>query len=223
MPTKEQVYDVCDRLRAERTRVTQENIRKALPRGGSNREVGPALRDWKVDRAYKARLETRQMPEVVQARVVDFVGAVWEAARADVGRDMAEARDRMKARVKASDEGLNEMAARLDATEALNARLTSEADGLRKEVERLRKRLDHVRAEEFWDRVMQEVHDLLPPDGEMRAEEILPRLKPSVHRGARLYKEPLDAATLKKKLKVRVSHGKYVAEGSDGGFIRRVG
>lgn len=221
MPTKKEIYEVCDRLRAERTRVTQESIRKALPRGGSNREVSPALRDWKVERAYKVRLETGQMPEVVQARVVDFVSAVWEAARADVNKDMADARDRMKARVKASDEGLNEMAARLDATEALNARLTSEADGLRKEVERLRKRLDHIRAEEFWDRVMQEVHDLLPPDGEMKAEEILSRLKSSIHQGARMHKEPLDAATLRKKLKVRVSHGKYVAEGVDGGFVRR--
>jgi predicted transcriptional regulator len=181
------------------------------------------MRDWKVDRAYKVRLETRQMPEAVQARVVDFVRAVWEAARADVGRDMAEARDRMKAKVKATDEVMNEMAARLDATEALNARLTSEADGLRKEVKRLRKRLDHVRAEDFWDRVMQEVHDLRPPDGEMKVEEILPRLKPSVHRGARLHKEPLDAATLRKKLKVRTYHRKYVAEGDDGGFVRRVG
>lgn len=221
MPIKEQVYDVCDRLRAQGIPVTQGHIRKALPRGGSNREVCPAMRDWKVDRAYKARLETRQMPEAVQAKVVDFVGAVWEAARADVGRDMAEARDRMKAKVKATDEVMNEMAACLDATEALNAWLTSEADGLRKEVERLRKRLDHVRAEEFWDRLMQEVHDLLPPTGEMKVEEILPRLKPSVHRGARLHKEPLDAATLRKKLKVRTYHRKYVAEGVGEGFVRR--
>ena len=28
MPTKQQIYDVLDSLRAERTRVTQENIRR---------------------------------------------------------------------------------------------------------------------------------------------------------------------------------------------------
>lgn len=92
------------------------------------------------------------------------------------------------------------MAARLGAVEALNSRLTSEADGLRREIERLRKQLDYVRPEEFWEQVMQEVHDLLPQAGEMKAEEILPRLKPSVRWGARLHKEPLDAATLQKKL-----------------------
>lgn len=221
MPTKEQVYDVCDRLRAQGIPVTQGHIRKALPRGGSNREVCPAMRDWKVDRAYKARLETRQMPEAVQERVVDFVGAVWEAARADVGRDMAEARDRMKAKVKATDEVMNEMAARLDATEALNARLTSEADGLRKEVERLRKRLDHIRAEEFWDRVMREVADLMPVGGALPIDEVLAGLKQSIHRGARQHREPLDAKTLKKKMAGRAWHQKYFEEGPNDTLVRK--
>jgi hypothetical protein len=69
--------------------------------------------------------------------------------------------------------------------------------------------LDRFRAKEFWDRVMQEMPELLAERGAMSPVEILPELRAVTMRGASLHKEHLTPVTLKKKMDVRVFHGRY--------------
>ena len=70
---------------------------------------------------------------------------------------------------------------------------------------------------------MREVRDLMPVGGSLPMDDILAGLKPSVHRGARLHREPLDAETLRKKMAVRAWHRKYFEEGPEGTFVRKAG
>jgi drug/metabolite transporter (DMT)-like permease len=83
--------------------------------------------------------------------------------------------------------------------------------------------LDRFRAEEFWDRVMQEIAELLVERGPLTPIEILPELRTWTVRGAALHKEPLTPGTLKKKMDVRVFHGRYFEPRDEGRYARKVG
>lgn len=60
----------------------------------------------------------------------------------------------------------------------------------------------------FWDRVMQEIAELIAERGPFTPNEILPQLRAVTLRGATLHKEPLTPGTLRKKMDVRVSFGR---------------
>ncbi|MDV2988462.1 UNVERIFIED_CONTAM: hypothetical protein Q9R58_29715, partial [Methylobacteriaceae bacterium AG10] len=81
--------------------------------------------------------------------------------------------------------------------------------------------LDRFHAEELWDRVMQEIAELLFERGPLTPVEILPELRAVTHRGAALHKEPLTPGTLKKKMDVRVSFGRYFKPRDEGRYARR--
>ena len=83
--------------------------------------------------------------------------------------------------------------------------------------------LDRFRAEEFWDRVMREIYEILPFAGAMAPDEILPELRSVTIRGATLRKKPRTPATLRKKMEVRIIHGKYFERSDDGRYARRAG
>lgn len=230
MPERDQVFWACDRLLARKERVSLRNVIAEIPRGGSNRAVGPHLSDWKIERGYKPRLEVDHLPEAVQGELVRFAFMVVEAAKTAEAAVFTNDRDRDEARRKANDEMRDEALAALDVLTAANARLTREADAARAEAAaahaenvRLRTRLDHVRAEEFWDRVMGEVRDLMPVGGSLPMDAILAGLRPSIHRGARLHKEPLDVETLRKKMWGRAKQNRYFEKGPDGGLVRKAG
>ncbi|AIQ92440.1 protein of unassigned function [Methylobacterium oryzae CBMB20] len=76
---------------------------------------------------------------------------------------------------------------------------------------------------EFWDRVMQEIFEIIPAGGALTPAEILPELRGVTIRGATLHKEPLNLATLKKKMDVRVSHNRYFEPRDEGRYARKVG
>ena len=219
------IYQACDKLLAARKRVSLRNLIAALPNGGTNRIVGPILREWKADRDYRPRLVVNDLPEAVQGELVAFTRAVVEAAQASQAKHFGNDRKKLDARLRANDELRDDALTECDFLREENVRLAREAAEvlkLRAENERMRARLDWIRAEEFWDRVMAEVAQLMPVGGTRPLEEILAGLKESVHRGARLHKEPLDVDTLKKKMIGREKHGKYFEKAPDGTLVRKV-
>ena len=109
---------------------------------------------------------------------------------------------------------------------ALVARARAAEDEAARVLARLAKvenQLDRFRAEEFWDRVMREVAEILTGRGAMTPAEILPETRTWTVRGAALHKEPLTAAMLKKKMDVRVSFGRYFEPCEQGRYARRTG
>ena len=218
MPTREQVDWAAKRVLADGGRVSLRTViavLKAGPsRGGSFRDVGPLLRDWKAEQAYRPRLAPAGLPERLQGGLGKAAAEMWEAAQAEAAAVLLVERENLEARARAGDELLEEALARLDVAEA-------EATQLRERVERLENRLERVRSEDFWDRVMREIWEILPAQRSMTPEEILPRLKPRTLRGAALFREPMTAATLRKKMEVRVSFGRYFEPGDRDGYARR--
>lgn len=82
-------------------------------------------------------------------------------------------------------------------------------------------RLDRFRAEEIWDRVMQEVAELLGERGPLTPNEILLELRAVTLRGAALHKEPLTPGTLRQKMDIRVFHGRYFEAQDEDRYARR--
>ncbi|MCJ2065982.1 DNA-binding protein [Methylobacterium sp. J-088] len=240
MTEKERVWRIADRILADGNgMVTVQAVVDALVgkqqgKQRKKREVGLArgtvmlhVREWKVEREYKPRLDLRVLPEPLQAGLTEFAKTVWEGAVAEATARLDDERRLVEAERVATDDLLQEAGAKLDKDAATGKLRDAEVDRLREdnallraEVERVRRRLDHIRAEEFWDRVMREVFALIPPRGVMTVEEILPRLRQSTRRGARLHREPLDVETLRRKMDVRVEHGKFFARNYDRTYQR---
>lgn len=78
-------------------------------------------------------------------------------------------------------------------------------------------------AEEFWDRVMREIFEILPATGTMALDEILPALRSMTFRGAALPEQALTPAILRKKMEVRIAHGRYFERSENGRYARRAG
>ncbi|WP_237481258.1 DNA-binding protein [Lichenibacterium dinghuense] len=221
MAGRDEVFRVADGLRAEGKPVSVRAVIAALEQGGSNREVGPLVRDWKAKRGYRSRPEVAGIPSDVQNRHGDALAALWEAACVSAAQKYADDRESMDRDLRANDEIRDEALRQVDQITEEVAALRSEVDQLRGLIRERDARLDRVRSEEFWDRVMQEVFDLLPAEGGMTAREILPRLRDSIHREAAHHREDVTAGTLRTKMKVRVTHEKYFKVLSNGSFGRR--
>ncbi len=107
---------------------------------------------------------------------------------------------------------------------AVRAKATEdEASRVQARLQKVENQLDRFRAEEFWDRVMQEIAELLVERGPLTPAEILPELRAVTHRGATQHKEPLTPGTLKKKMDVRVTHGRYFGLPKEGRYATRAG
>lgn len=226
MPTRDQVWKAADRVAERGEPVSQTSViaelRSAWAReelkadGGSPKAVGPHLRDWKLDRAYQPRAQQTELPKPVLNPLMDFANAVWDAALAEAQARFDDERMKAEATVRANDELRIESsvlaeaaAAETEVHKARNVELEDQNGKLRSEVERLRRRLDHVRTEDYWDRVMQEVYELLPQDGAMASADIMTRLRRSTIRGGRHVKDQLDEVMLREKMDIRVKWERY--------------
>ena len=70
---------------------------------------------------------------------------------------------------------------------------------------------------------MQEIAELPAERGLLTPAEILPELRAVTHRGATLHKAPLTPGTFKKKMDVRVFHGRYLEPLDEGRYTRNAG
>ncbi len=153
---KKHVFAMADRLLATTERVSLRRLIPLLKGGGSNREIGPVLREWKVLREYQPALKPRTLPVPVQAALAGAAGELWAAAQAEAAAALTRDRENLAATLKVNDELLAEAMERLDAAE-------EEKAALRRTIQRLETRHERSRSEEFWDRVMREIYEILPP------------------------------------------------------------
>ncbi|MCE4226678.1 hypothetical protein HCU64_23325 [Methylobacterium sp. C25] len=123
MPHKWQVYETADRLLAAGDRVSLRNVIAGLRGGGSNRDVGPLLREWKVERSYRPALASKDLPERFQRGLAKAAAELWAVAQGEAARLLEEERVRLAAELCAADEILHEALARFDVAEAEAARL----------------------------------------------------------------------------------------------------
>ena len=217
----QKVSEAAERLVADGRPVSVRAVRASLKAGGSFRDIGRLVAHWKAERKYTRRVLVDDVPVAVQNRFGDALADLWNEARMMAMREHDDDRESWKEKIRANDEIRDEALMETD-------RLTDEVRSLREEVSRLTARVDgrdarlaRVRSEEFWDRVMMEIREILPATGSMTVEDILPRLRKTVHREAANHKEKVTAAVLRKKMLTRVTHAKYFEISGDGAFARR--
>ncbi|SFG57940.1 DNA-binding protein [Methylobacterium gossipiicola] len=234
MPTQDQVWNAADIVMARdeepvRVATVLAELRRPTPPGepppvgGTERTVAPHLKTWKVARDYAPRPRVERLPERLQDDHAKFVRAVWAAATEEADARMEDERRTLAAETRANDALRVEAMVETDAARAEAAGLRAEAETLRAEAEtlraenatlrdqvgQLRGRLDHVRSEDYWEKVMGEAYEILPPEGTMSAGWILERLSRGTMRMGRFVKEPMDEATLRKKIEVRAKAARY--------------
>ena len=141
----------------------------------------------------------------------------WQRERVDlegIRRDEAEDREHLLGQ-------LEQAQARIAGLEAQLAMAVAEDERLRATLVGVEDQLGRARSEAFWDRVMQEIHAILPLEGGMTPDDILATLQPWTKRGAAIAKEKLTPGSLREKMKVRSHWGRYLVALDDGRFVRR--
>jgi hypothetical protein len=153
------------------------------------------------------------VPPEVSARLARAAATLWAAAQNEA--DQAFERDRERFETILCDE------------RALRAETLVMADGLLAQVTALeaelaetRRHLQAVRTDHFWDRVVRDIHAILPADGSMSVREIADRLGADLAEEARTHEEEWSLKALRKKIEQRIFHKRLFAR-SDPELYRR--
>ncbi len=228
MPTESAVFVVADDLLAKGERPSLRKVREALPTGGSPREVCKHLRAWRKKRGYDPKFEPTDMSKAMREAGQALAMDLWKQAKREATQAFSREREAAAAMATDDRQDREHLLGMVETLQAENAALAARAQGAEDEAARLQARLakvegqlDRFRAEEFWDRVMKEVAEILTGRDAMTPAEILPELRTWTVRGAALHKEPLTAAVLRKKMDVRVSFGRYFEPRDEGRYVRR--
>lgn len=212
MPSEKQVWLAADEVHQTGERVTQDRVIAALQkrgRGGSTRQVGPHLLSWKVARNYRPRLEVKGLPERLQGELVGFVERVWETALVEASLRYKDDRLKVEIEGRAARELMDEAFVNTEIAVRENETLKLRMAAMEVEMAALRERVSDLVAEEFWDRVMREIADVLPEGGWVADKQVLRLLPPSLAREAITRGDDLTRGRLNKKMGIRVTHTKY--------------
>lgn len=135
MPTRQQIWNVADQLRARSERVSLRSVRAGLPRGGSYRDIGEHLASWKTERNYQPRVELAQLPEFLQTDLAGFGKAVWESAMQRATQQLNADRDVYQQIIKTERELREQALMAADILEERVRSLTTENGQLRLELQ----------------------------------------------------------------------------------------
>jgi hypothetical protein len=230
MPSEFFVFVVADAMLAKGERPSLRKVREALPTGGSPREVCKHLRAWRKKRGYDPKLEPTDMSKAMKAAGQALAMDLWKKAKREATQAFSREREAAAAMAADDKNDREHLLGMIETLQADNAAFKARAEAAGDEAARVQARLnkvenqlDRFRAEEFWDRVMREIAEVLTERGALTPAEILPELRTWTVRGAALHREPLTAAVLRKKMDVRVSFGRYFEHGDEGRYSRRAG
>lgn len=231
MPSENEVHTAADALHARGDPVSQKTVldelRKTRPDGspgpgGTERTIADHVIAWKVARHYRKRPNVDDLPGGLRKRLEAFASDLWVEAVAEASERFEDERRRLAALQRASEELRVEATTLTETMELLfytwrgrAVAAEEECKRLRGEVDALARQLDHVRYEEYWDRVMQEVYALMPERGALAPNEIMARLSRATLRGDRLLKVRLDESKLIEKLDIRVDCSRYFSKHED--------
>lgn len=124
--TKEDIFNIAERLAAEGTNPTQTAVREALG-GGSFATIGPALKEWKDAQREDHALAEVVVPDSLNERVEQMKAEAWKAAISEAERRLSAERDALHEAQEAAD------AAVIEAQEAVTT-LEREAEEREREI-----------------------------------------------------------------------------------------
>lgn len=247
MPTKDEVYEVADRMRDNAERVSVRSVQRVLLNGGSYRSIGEHLAAWKAERCYQHTLENAGLPGAVQRQLAMLGKVLWEQAMLEATRQFAADRARVEA-IRAGEERLRDEGlaladvaeSRIAAAEQRAERLACELAVAREQIKGLRRKRKAVDATgpgaaairleerkssgEIWDEVMVQIHAWMERmaktgrgDGKFQSAELLAALPEDLVNEAGRRGELLDAATLSSRMTTRAKHRKFFVRDASNG------
>lgn len=250
MPSKSEVWKAADQLRGRGERVSITTVREELTYGGSNRDVGPLLAAWKVERAYLPVVELANLPEAMQTELTRAASKIWAAALQDASRKFNIDRENGENVIKVERELRDEALSAADVLEQklklahseigrLGAELAlakEQVAGFHEKLKKLRSKsrsAEELRREEaeilrnFWDFAMQEIHLAMPPEDAQHAgwtvAEVLENLPESVRIKAKDEAGLIDIPTLSKRMAERALRKRYFERTEDDRYRRLPG
>lgn len=135
--------------------------------------------------------------------------SVWETALVEASLRYEDDRLKVEIEGRAARELMDKAFANAEVAIRENEALKSRAAAMEVEMAALRKRVSDLVAEEFWDRVMHEIADVLPEDDWVADRQVLRLLPPSLAREAITRGDDLTRGRLNRKMGIRVTHTKY--------------
>lgn len=135
MPSREEVFEAANELRAEGELVSLRNVIRRT--GGSNSVVGPLLVAWKEEADYLSRIESANLGEVAQTKLVQCYRELQAHAVAIERAKFDEERERLRAKVEAERAVAAEACVRADALEAVLAFAVEQLESLLKRVDKV--------------------------------------------------------------------------------------
>lgn len=237
MASKERFVEVAETLRKARVRVSYRNVNDVLTRDGgvglSFSDMKPWLREWIEETGYDVVVETAKIPDPVRTKMVRAVEGLWSVARDEAKALFEDQKRRIEAAMQAERALCDEAAALADAKEEIVASLRREmAAEIAKRDEKIRTQQDEiswyageldtvrahlqaVRADDFWERVVQEIHAILPEQDGMHIDTIMNRVGTDLVQEARGHREEWKRSTVKWKITQRINHRRLFARDGD--------
>lgn len=247
MVTRNEIYEVADRMVADRQPVSVRAVRQGLANRGSPNDITPMLAEWRRERNYQPALAALELSDDLAKALAGVVTAVRAAVAQEVQARAAQetTTDQPDGRALANQIGaftdvVEHMVARVDTVacmfEEAAAVLDTLPDALRNHPEPpgpaadAPRRFQHGEGRQggvvqstalaFWDAVMRKIHEVLR-QGPMTPTEIVGALDPIIGAFASYLGHDLTPGLIAQKMRVRVEHGRYFEEREDGRFERR--
>jgi hypothetical protein len=226
MVAKHDVFRAADEIRADgkdivSIRTVRAWLKEKLGTAGSPNDVGPYLKDWKQEREYSPAIELAGMPEAVSNQLAAAGVALWKAAQAEAAAVFVRDRQRMEQEIDGEREMRGEALALLDGREVEVRLLAERVTALEADLAEARRHLQAVRADVYWERVVQEIWKLLPEEGALGVQEIEQRLGADLVEECRGHQEEWSHTTLRKKINQRIHHKRLFARAERGRYRRR--
>lgn len=222
MVKKNEIFEAADELRARGELVCQTSIKAMLlektGRKGSPRDIGPYLLEWKADRNYTPVIERGGVPPTVASGLAKATANLWSAAQAEA--HLIHEADRARLNETLHDERAlraetllmnDELLAQVEAMKATQAELRGRIAGLVAELAEAGRHLQAVRADHFWDRVVHDIHAILPEEGSLHVSRIMDLLGADLAEEARSHVEEWSSKTIRKKIEQRIFHRRLFA------------
>ncbi len=223
MVDRAEFFRVADDILAEGREPSQRSIRERLARGGSFSELGPLFVEWALSRGHRVRPARDDLPDHLKDKLVALAAEIWAdglrngavAARNERNGLVVE-RDRLRL-------ALAETAARADALEEMMRAMHwgDDANQGPLPAEVAVDPADAVAASAgFWDRVMEEVYELLG-DRVLGARAILAELPEETNHEAGGRDGAWGPGRLSHKMRQKIKRGQLFLEPHGGAFCRR--
>ena len=218
MVERAEFFKIADEIVEEGREPSQRSIRERLIRGGSFSDLGPLYVEWATTRGFRPRPTKDDLPHHLRDRLAKVAAEIWCDGMRNGALGAQNELNMLKAERDALRQALTETSARADALEDRMNLGPSGSGGASEEP--VQAPDESGGADGFWDRVMQEVFDMLD-SRELDARSIAEKLSEKTAAEAVRRDGAWGPVRLAHKMRIKIKRRQLFAEPRAGIFRRR--